>query len=60
MFATGRCLCGAISFSVAEPPIRMAQCHCEDCRRLTGTGHIVQAFFKTDDVTISRNLSIYS
>lgn len=53
MFATGHCLCGAISYTVANPPIRMAQCHCEDCRRLTGTGHIVQAFFNRADVTIT-------
>ena len=59
MFATGRCLCGAIGFTVAEPPIRMAQCHCEDCRRLTGTGHIVQAFFKTDDLTVSGQPAVF-
>jgi|TARA_A100001391_G_scaffold55286_2_gene33855 hypothetical protein len=59
MFATGRCLCGAISFTVAEPPIRTAQCHCEDCRRLTGTGHIVQAFFKSDEVTIEGQPAVF-
>lgn len=52
MFATGQCLCGAVRYEVAAPPLRMAQCHCEDCRRLTGTGHLVQAFFNRSDVSI--------
>ena len=59
MFATGKCLCGAIHFTIAAPPIRTAQCHCEDCRRLTGTGHIAQAFFKTDDVTITGTPAVF-
>lgn len=59
MFAQGRCLCGAVRFSVENPPVRMAQCHCEQCRRSTGTGHIVQAFFKREDVSISGETTIY-
>ncbi len=52
-FATGRCQCGAISFTLAGPPIMMTQCHCKDCQRATGTGHISLARFKRDDVAIS-------
>lgn len=52
MFASGRCLCGAVTFTVSAPPVRMAQCHCEDCRRLSGTGHLVQAFFNASDIAI--------
>ncbi|WP_404403256.1 GFA family protein [Pelagibacterium halotolerans] len=59
MFASGRCLCGAITFTVANPPVRMAQCHCEQCRRSTGTGHIVQAFFKREDVAIEGKTATY-
>lgn len=60
MFASGKCLCGAITFEVAEPPLRMAQCHCEQCRRSTGTGHIMQAFFKRDAVAITGKTATYS
>ena len=59
MFASGRCLCGAVSFTVSAPPLRMAQCHCEQCRRSTGTGHIMQAFFTLEDVTIDGEMSVY-
>ena len=52
-FATGRCQCGAVSFTLAGPPIMMTLCHCKDCQRATGTGHISLARFKRDDVAIS-------
>ena len=44
-FATGRCQCGAVSFTVAAAPVTMGQCHCKDCQRVTGTGHISLARF---------------
>ena len=52
-FATGRCQCGAVSFTVAAPPVTMGQCHCKDCQRATGTGHISNARFKRSDIAIS-------
>jgi hypothetical protein len=51
-FATGRCQCGAISFTIAAPPAGMGQCHCKDCQRASGTGHMSLARFKRWDVTI--------
>jgi len=52
MHNTGHCHCGAVSFTIEGAPLRMAQCHCNACRRSTGTGHSVQAFFKKDQVEI--------
>jgi hypothetical protein len=51
-FATGHCLCGKVNYTISSPPVRMGQCHCDDCRRLSGTGHSSNAFFKKDDVQI--------
>ncbi|WP_271438217.1 GFA family protein [Pontixanthobacter luteolus] len=33
----GRCLCGAISYSVAGEPAGQLVCHCRDCQRQTGS-----------------------
>ncbi len=52
-FATGRCQCGAVSFTLTGAPVTMGQCHCKDCQRATGTGHISNARFKREDVSIS-------
>lgn len=51
--ATGKCLCGSVSYTInADEPLRMAQCHCKDCQRASGGGHMSLAFFKADDVDI--------
>ncbi len=52
VFATGSCLCGNVKCSITEKPVRMAQCHCQDCRKSTGTGHCSNAFFPTESVEI--------
>ena len=49
-FATGRCLCGAVTFTIKSAPLSAGQCHCKDCQRATGTGHVSHAIFKADDV----------
>jgi hypothetical protein len=49
----GQCLCGAVTIAVKGTPVRMAQCHCDDCRRATGTGHVSNAIFPEADVTIA-------
>ena len=32
----GSCLCGGVTFEVAEPFIRISQCHCVTCKRISG------------------------
>jgi hypothetical protein len=58
--ANGRCLCGAVTLAVKGTPVRMAQCHCRDCQRVTGTGHSSNAFFRADDVTITGDTNGYT
>lgn len=58
-FATGQCLCGDVKYTIASAPIRMGQCHCDDCRRSSGTGHASNAFFKKEDVNIEGETSSY-
>jgi hypothetical protein len=33
----GRCLCGAIQYEYAGEPTSVVHCHCESCRRQTGS-----------------------
>ncbi len=58
-FAKGHCLCGAVSYVVNGQPVRMAQCHCSDCQRASGTGHMSNAFFRADDVEITGETTEY-
>ncbi len=60
-FATGKCLCGAVSYTVkATEPLRMAQCHCKDCQRASGGGHMSLAFFQAADVEIKGETNSFS
>jgi hypothetical protein len=56
---TGRCLCGACSFTIEGEPIVVAHCHCLDCQRLTGAGHSTGAMFREDSVTITGRPATY-
>lgn len=58
--AEGRCLCGAVTIAVTGAPLRMAQCHCLDCQRITGTGHATNALFAETDVTIKGETGSYA
>jgi hypothetical protein len=58
-FACGQCLCGKVKYTISSSPIQMGQCHCDDCRKSTGTGHASNAFFNKDDVVIEGETSSY-
>lgn len=59
-FATGHCLCGAVNYTVNGEPVGTGQCHCKDCQRASGTGHMSLAFFKSDDVDIKGETASYA
>ena len=56
---TGKCLCGDVTYTVVGSPVVVAQCHCEECRRLSGAGHTIGAMFASDAVMVSGKLSIF-
>jgi len=35
----GRCLCGEVKYAVSGQAVRFYHCHCNRCRKATGTGH---------------------
>lgn len=36
---SGGCLCGAVRYTCDAQPGMAGHCHCEDCRRTSGSGH---------------------
>ena len=44
----GGCICGAVRYRVAGPPAMVAYCHCEDCRRSSGSVVSVLAGFSRE------------
>ena len=48
----GGCLCGAIRYEFEGEPIRTLNCHCDDCRRTTGSSFGTYVFVSESDLTI--------
>ena len=36
---TGGCHCGAVRYEISTDPLFSGNCYCEDCRKVSGTGH---------------------
>lgn len=49
----GRCLCGAVSYTVPDAFLYAALCHCADCRRATGSAFKPFAGIASDALRIA-------
>lgn len=49
---TGRCQCGAVSYTVTGDPAHSALCLCGDCRKSAGAYMVGWALFEEDQVDI--------
>jgi hypothetical protein len=56
---TGGCLCGAVRYSVAGRPRAPAVCHCEDCRRQSGSAFSVFFLVRDDELELDGDLATY-
>lgn len=57
---TGQCLCGACAYEIDGDPVVVAQCHCQDCQRISGAGHTTGAMFPETAVRLSGEPATYS
>ena len=48
----GNCLCGGVRFEVTEPFERVAACHCESCKKLSGGAGTVSGRVRTEAIRI--------
>ena len=53
VIATATCGCGALRAEVSEAPLRISACHCDDCRRLSGSAFTLNARFEDGAVTVT-------
>lgn len=51
---SGGCMCGAVRYQVSGDIVRMVNCHCDDCRKITGSAFATNLFFGTDDVEVTK------
>lgn len=53
-------MCGDVTYDVAGPPMVVARCHCDECRRLSGTGHTVGAMFAAKTFVLCGEIGKFS
>jgi hypothetical protein len=56
---TGRCLCGAVRYSVRGEPVYVRRCHCADCRKESGSAFTVYAQWPVEAFELSGDISSY-
>jgi hypothetical protein len=47
----GSCICGSVKYEISGEPRAFYHCHCERCRKASGTGHASTIILKPDTVT---------
>ena len=57
---SGKCLCGKVTYKCHTEPKAIFNCHCEDCRRATGSVFGTNFFVPEDEVEIFGEVSSYS
>ncbi|KIM37279.1 hypothetical protein M413DRAFT_77269 [Hebeloma cylindrosporum] len=49
---TGSCLCKSVNYEVTGEPISFRVCHCQNCRRASGSAFMANIFFKGKQVRV--------
>ncbi len=56
---SGRCLCGAVRYEGDVEPIFMGNCHCTDCRKSSGSGHMALISVPETAIAITGEVKAY-
>ena len=56
---TGSCLCGRVHYRIASVPAFTVKCHCRDCQKISGGGHLPQFAVPRDASDIEGGLKVH-
>ena len=48
---SGSCLCGSVSYEISGESMHFFHCHCQRCRKASGTGHASNIIMRPSSVT---------
>jgi hypothetical protein len=60
MAFTGGCLCGAVRYEIDAEPLFSGRCYCDDCRKVSGSGHNAVLAFPEPAVKIKGELKAFT
>ena len=56
---TGRCMCGAVSYTITERPMVDGLCHCDRCRPQSGSDFSTIIFIHRSAMTVAGETAVF-
>ena len=50
---SGSCLCGSVQYKSTSDPLIIQNCHCDQCRKATGSVFLTNLFIKEENFNLS-------
>ena len=57
---TGSCLCGSVNYKSNTNPLVIQNCHCDQCRKATGSVYLTNLFIKEENFEITGEVNNYT
>ena len=57
---TGNCLCGSVNYKSNSDPLVIQNCHCDQCRKATGSVYLTNLFIKEENFEITGEVNNYT
>ena len=57
---TGSCLCGSVHYKSNSDPLVIQNCHCDQCRKATGSVYLTNLFIKEENFEIVGEVNNYT
>ena len=57
---TGSCLCGSVNYKSNSDPLVIQNCHCDQCRKATGSVYLTNLFIKEENFEITGEVNNYA
>ena len=56
----GSCLCGSVNYKSNSDPLVIQNCHCDQCRKATGSVYLTNLFIKEENFEITGEVNNYT
>jgi hypothetical protein len=59
MNLSGSCSCGAVTYTCSNPPVMSGNCHCQSCKKASGSGYAPIFFVPENTIDICGEVKWY-
>jgi len=55
----GQCLCGSVEFSISDEPLAVTRCHCDHCKKQSGSLHSINAIVRNQNFSVKGQTAVF-